>query len=127
MGGLVSNAVDLGRLYQCLLRGGELDGERVIKPETLYELTRTQTGDIECGFTKGMSFGLGFAVVKEPQGITGKLSAGTFGHGGAFGTASWADPKKDLFLIMLIARSNTTGDSNPFRAAVQEVVFGGAK
>jgi len=41
-----------------------------------------------------MSFGLGWAVVEQPIGVTEKLSAATFGHGGAYGTPGWVEPKK---------------------------------
>ena len=39
-------------------------------------MTRTQTGDIKTGFVDGMSFGYGWAVVKEPKGVTAMLSPG---------------------------------------------------
>ena len=32
--------------------------------------------------------------LREPQGVTRMLSPGTFGHGGAYGTQSWADSKR---------------------------------
>lgn len=124
MGGLVSTGPDLAKLYQCLLRKGELNGVRVIKAETLTEMTRTQTGDLKCGFTDGMSFGLGFAVVKDPQGVTANLSRGTFGHGGAFGTQSWADPTQDVFVILLIARSGIpNGDGSVYRKTFQDLAL----
>jgi CubicO group peptidase (beta-lactamase class C family) len=34
-GGISSSAADMGRLGQALLNGGELDGKRILKPETL--------------------------------------------------------------------------------------------
>ena len=46
-------------------------------------MTQTQTEDIKTGFVEGMSWGLGFQVVKEPMGVPQTLSAGTYGHGGA--------------------------------------------
>ena len=121
-GGLVSTGGDLAKLYQCLLNGGELNGKRILKTETLAEMTRLQTGDLTTGFTPGMGFGYGFAVVREPQGVTAMLSPGTFGHGGAFGTQAWLDPKQDLFVILLIQRVNLgNSDGSEIRKAVQEV------
>ena len=121
-GGLVSTAADIARLYRCLLNGGQLDGTRVIKAETLATMTKTQTGDIVTGFTDGMSYGLGFAVVKTPGGVTAMLAPGSFGHGGAFGTQSWADPKDDLFVILLIARSGIpNSDNSVYRRAAQQL------
>ena len=121
-GGLVSTAADLARLYRCLLNGGQLDGTRVIKQETLATMTKTQTADIVTGFTDGMSYGLGFAVVKKPSGVTAMLAPGSFGHGGAFGTQSWAVPKNDLFVILLIARSGIpNSDNSVYRRTVQQL------
>jgi CubicO group peptidase (beta-lactamase class C family) len=120
-GGLFSTGPDLAKLYQALLLKGELNGKRVISEKSLAEMTRTQTGDIPTGFTNGMSFGFGFAVVKEPKEVTAMLSPGTFGHGGAFATQGWVDPVQDLFVVLLIQRNGLpNGDASPMRKALQE-------
>ena len=86
-------------------------------------MTRTETGDIKTGFVDGMSWGLGFQVVKEPMGVTETLSAGTYGHGGAYATQSWADPKRGIILVMMIQRSGfRNGDTSPVRKGFQEAV-----
>ncbi len=41
-GGLSSTAADMGRFGQMLLNGGELDGKRILKPETLAEMWTPQ-------------------------------------------------------------------------------------
>ena len=85
-------------------------------------MTRIQTGDIKCGFTEGMSFGLAFAVVKDPQGVTGMLNPGTFGHGGAFGTQYWTDPVNRTIYILMIQRQRFgNGDDSDIRKTFQEV------
>ena len=73
----------------------------------------------------GMSFGYGWAVVKEPKGVTAMLSPGSYGHGGAFGTQGWIDPKQDLFVVLLTNRVNPTRDNQkigPLRRAVADIV-----
>ena len=77
-----------------LLNKGTLNGVRILDAGGVAEMTRLQTGDLECGFVPGMGFGLGCGVVKEPQGVTERLSKGSFGHGGAFGTQGWMDPNQ---------------------------------
>src|SRR5205085_7909365 len=120
-GGLISNAGDLSKLYRMMLNKGELNGKRILSAKAVAEMTRTQTGDIKTGFVDGMSFGYGWAVVKEPKGVTAMLSSGTFGHGGAFGTQGWIDPHKDLFVILLIQRTGlANADASPMRQALQE-------
>lgn len=103
-GGAISTAPDLARFYRMMLNRGTLDGKQILRPESVAAMTRLQTGKLECGFTTGMGFGFGWAVVREPEGVTETLSKGTFGHGGAFGTQGWIDPAKDLALVMLIQR-----------------------
>ena len=125
-GGLFSTAHDVARFYQMMLNGGTLAGKRILSSESVAELTRTQTGDIRTGFTPGMSWGPGFQVVKEPQGVTAMLSPGTFGHGGAYGTQSWADPKRDLIYVLMIQRAGfANGDESPVRKIFQEAVAAG--
>ncbi len=91
-GGLYSTGADLAKLYQAMLNGGGLKSTKIILPESVLTMTKVQTGDLTCGFVPGMSFGFGWAVVKEPQGVTAMVSPGTYGHGGAFGTQGWIDP-----------------------------------
>ena len=121
-GGLYSTGADMARFYRMMLNSGVLDGERVLTEQSVKAMTRIQTGDLKCGFTPGMSHGLGFAVVREPQGVTAMLSPGSFGHGGAFGTQSWADPKRDLFVILLIQRTGLpNSDASQMRKEVQRL------
>ena len=122
-GGLYSTATDVVRFYQMMLNGGTFKGQRVLKKETAALMTRTQTGDIKTGFVDGMSWGLGFQVVKTPQGVTASLSAGTYGHGGAYATQSWADPKTGHIVVLMIQRAGfRNGDNSPVRKAFQEAV-----
>ena len=72
-----------------------------------------------------MSWGLAFQVVKDPQGVTAMLSPGTFGHGGAYATQSWADPEEEsIFILMVQRRGVPNGDGSPFRQAFQEAAVG---
>lgn len=120
-GGLYSTASDIARFYQMVLNGGELDGRRYVSRESVALMTRTQTGDIKTGFTDGMSFGFGWAVVKQPQGVTAALSPGTFGHGGAYGTQGWVDPQKDMVFVLMIQRARLpNADGSEVRRAFQE-------
>lgn len=121
-GGLISCAGDLAKLYRMMLNKGMLDGHRILSEKAVAEITRTQTGDIKTGFVDGMSWGFGWAVVKEPKGVTEMLSPGTYGHGGAFGTQAWIDPKRDLFMVLLIQRSGLpNSDASPMRKTLQEI------
>lgn len=104
-GGLVSTAADMARFYQMVLNGGELDGKRVVSKEAVRQMTTIQTGELVTGFTPGNGWGLGWCVVREPQGVTKSVSPGTFGHGGAFGTQGWVDPKREMIYVLMIQRT----------------------
>lgn len=128
-GGLYSTAPDLVKLYRAMLNKGVYgEGKRLISEKAFEQMTRTQTGDIKTGFVDGMSFGYGWAVVKEPKGATELLSAGTFGHGGAYGTQGWIDPKQGVFFVLLIQRSgNFGGDGSEMRKELQKLGLAGLK
>ena len=126
-GGLYSTASDYARFCRMLLNDGELDGVRILKPETVTMMRTIQTGDIKTGFTPGNGWGLGVCVVREPQGITAMLSPGTFGHGGAYGTQAWIDPVKGVAYILMVQRSNfPNSDASPARMAFQEAAAAAA-
>ncbi len=120
-GGLFSTAEDMFTFYQMMLNKGNYRGKRILSEEACRQLTTTQTGDIKTGFTDGMSWGLGFQVVKEPQGVTQMLSKGTFGHGGAYATHSWGDPVTQTVYILLVQRRGMPGgDGAAIRKAFQQ-------
>ena len=120
-GGLFSTAADYGRFARMILNGGELDGKRYLSPESIAEMTRSHTGDLAAGFVPGSNYGLGWIRVAEPIGVTAPLSAGTFGHGGAYGTQAWIDPVKGRFMVMMVQRTNfNNGDASGTRRQFQE-------
>jgi CubicO group peptidase (beta-lactamase class C family) len=119
-GGLCSTGADLARLYQMMLNGGRRRGKQIVSEKSVRAMTSPQTGAMTAGFVPGMASGFGWFVVREPTGINEMLSRGTFGHGGAFGTQAWIDPQQDLFLILLIQRSDLpNADASEIRLVFQ--------
>ena len=120
-GGLFSTAPDYARFCRMILNGGTYSGIRYLKPESVALMTSVQTGDLKTGFTPGNGWGLGWCVVREPQGVTAMLSPGTFGHGGAYGTQAWIDPvTKRIFLLMIQRADYPNSDASEVRRAFQE-------
>ncbi|MBO9544685.1 serine hydrolase domain-containing protein [Caulobacter sp.] len=114
-GGLVSTNADYARFAQMLLNGGELDGHRILKPESV-KLMRTNalsdtimSSDPSFSTAKGRGFGLDFAVVLDSA-KAGPYGQGTYSWGGAAGTWFWIDPKNDLFFLGMIHILNKQGD-----------------
>jgi CubicO group peptidase (beta-lactamase class C family)/glyoxylase-like metal-dependent hydrolase (beta-lactamase superfamily II) len=121
-GGLFSTASDYARFCRMVLRGGELDGKRFLKPETVELMTAIHTAGLRTGFTPGNGWGLGWCVIREPQGITAMLSPGTFGHGGAYGTQAWIDPETKRVYILMVQRANfPNSDASGVRSGFQQI------
>jgi CubicO group peptidase (beta-lactamase class C family) len=118
-GGLFSTAPDYLRFCQMLLNGGELDGVRVLSPQTVKQMTTNALpSDIrifgnEIGPLAGRSFGLGFAVRTDPVHSFTPGAVGSFSWAGHWGTQFWIDPAEQLIGIQMIQAAPGKG-----RAAV---------
>ena len=124
--GLFSNAYDLSLLYQMLVNGGELNGHRYLKPETI-QLFTAYGSDIS-------RRGLGFdkpekdnATRKEPY-PSSLASPDTYGHTGFTGTCVWVDPQSNLVYIFLSNRVYNTRTNNllgqmMIRGKIQDAIY----
>ena len=121
-GGLYSTAADMARFYQMILDGGQFEGKQIVSRAAVEQMTHVQTGDLVTGFTPGNGWGLGWCIVRQPQGITKMLSPGTFGHGGAYGTQGWIDPKRQMIFVLMVQRSDfPNSDASEVRQAFQQL------
>lgn len=121
-GGLFSTASDMARFYQMILNRGRLEGRRIVSADAVRQMTRLHTGELTTGFTPGNGWGLGWCIVRQPQGVTEMLSPGTFGHGGAFGTQGWVDPVREMIFVLMIQRTGFgNSDGSDIRATFQEL------
>jgi CubicO group peptidase (beta-lactamase class C family) len=101
--GLVMSARDYDRFLHMLVNGGELDGVRILKPETVRlamsdllpaTVDRSTLAHMTADSGVPVGFGAGGSVyLADRPGGPGK---GTFGWGGAAGTIGWADPKNKV-------------------------------
>jgi CubicO group peptidase (beta-lactamase class C family) len=117
-GGLISTAQDFGRFAQMILNGGELNGQRLLKRETVALMRAnhlppsfmvTSNGTRASPLGTGVGFGLDWAVWLDPQATGAPVGAGTVSWGGSAGTWFWIDPKNDLYFIGMIQRQGGTG------------------
>src|SRR5262245_43211144 len=105
-----------------ILTGGEIEVIRLLSADSVKHMTTVQTGDLVTGFTPGNGWGLGWCVVRKPEGVTGMLSPGTFGHGGAYGTQGWVDPERKAVFVLMIQRSNLpNSDASDIRKEFQRL------
>jgi len=121
-GGLVSTASDYLRFAQMLLNRGELEGTRILGPETIELMTRDHLGEIPIWDDAGsFGFGLGFLVYPDRGDSGSILSPGSFGWGGMAHTTFWIDPEEELigiFLIQILPRAPI-----PYRDLFKPVVY----
>lgn len=120
-GGLFSTTEDYWRFSQMLLNGGELDGARVLKPETVKLMRKNVlrdgvTVDLYGPSQNGIGFGMDFAVVMDPAKAQTPQGQDSYYWGGAFGTWFWIDPTNDLIFVGMI--QNVDG-SRPDRGTPQ--------
>ncbi len=106
-GGLVSTARDYLRFLQMIANGGELEGKRLLKAETVKLMTTNQLPEgiknIAIGLPRpGIGFGLGFSVrTKETKLWDAAAPLGEFGWGGAASTHYWVSPKDELVVVAM--------------------------
>ena len=99
----VSNAHELSRFAEMLRRGGELDGVRVLSPETLRAATkeaRRLRPDLATGLAP-MRWGTGYMLGSKRFGPFGRDAEGAFGHTGLTDIAMWADPQRALSVAVV--------------------------
>ena len=117
-GSLVSTVDDYLKFARLMLGGGEVDGVRLVQPETIAlmitnRLTDEQRSHSFLGmpFWLSQGFGLGTSMIMDAQKHEwmGAGGEGSFGWPGAFGTWWQADPKNNLILIYLIQDSMPLG------------------
>ncbi len=128
-GGLYSTADDMAKFYQATLKclkstEGTATQGQLLDATLASQMLQKQSGELVTGFTPGNAWGWGWCIVQQPQGVTRLLSPGTFGHGGAWGTQGWVDPKRGLVLVLMIQRSNFgNSDGSDIRDAFNEAAI----
>lgn len=111
-GGLVSTALDYHRFCTMCLKGGTLDGVRLVSPKTIELMTMnhlpggsdlaTMSQSLFSETTNaGTGFGLGFAVTADVAKTLIPGSVGEYYWGGMFSTAFFIDPVERIHLVFM--------------------------
>jgi uncharacterized protein YbbC (DUF1343 family)/CubicO group peptidase (beta-lactamase class C family) len=106
--GLFTTASDTARFARMMLGEGELEGVRILKPETVRLMTTVQSVD----GPKGRR-GLGWDIDTSYSGPRGKwFPVGSYGHTGWTGGSMWIDPFSKSFIVFLSNRNHPTESGN---------------
>ena len=138
-GGLSSTAHDYGRFVRMMLRGGELDGHRVLAEATVAEMARNQVAPLRAGFMgsampdlaqpydtfpdQHTGWGLGFLINPE-QGPNGR-APGSLAWAGIFNSYYWIDPANGVGGVMM-SQLAPFGDAGAlgFFGALERTAYG---
>ena len=104
--GLYSTAADVASFYQMMLEGGTYKGKRLLSRSAVDVMTALHTGSLST-FNLGSGNGLAFTVPRDSAATYDLLSPDSFGHGGAFGTWSFADKGKGLVGVFMVQLTGT--------------------
>lgn len=115
-GGLYSTASDYMKFERMVLGGGKLGDKRILRAETVEQMSRNQIGDLMLvplssvipQFAKNPirvpssldKFGLGFALNSKP--VEGGRSAGSLAWAGINNTYFWIDPPRKTCAVVMM-------------------------
>lgn len=111
--GLFSSARDLAIFVQMLMNDGVYRGHRIVKASTVRLFTRRQN--------PASTRALGWDTPGPGSSAGEYFTCSSFGHTGFTGTSIWADPRHDVFVVLLMNRVDPTRDNEKhiaFRRAV---------
>jgi CubicO group peptidase (beta-lactamase class C family) len=94
-GNVITSANELSRFFEIMRRGGELDGVRVLEPETI-QTALTEQSHLEVDLSLGFPtrFGYGLMLGAQLVSLFGRDTQQAFGHLGFTNTLGWADPER---------------------------------
>lgn len=125
-GGLISTAQDYYHFAQMLLNGGELDGRRLLSPRTVDLMSSNQVGELFNGKlgrpAHGMGYGLLVGIVEDNVAAGMRVSNGSFGWDGAYGTQAWIDPREKMVTIVMIQTQVSAVQRDFENAVMQSIV-----
>ena len=125
-GGLMCTAQDYLQLAQMLLNGGKLNGHILLSPRTVQLMSSNHVGDMFNGKlgrpAHGMGYGLLMGIVEDSVAAGLRVTTGSFGWDGAYGTQTWIDPKEKMVTIVMI-QTQVVPVQRDFENAVMQAIL----
>lgn len=118
-GNIYTSAEQANRFMEMLLNGGEYQGQRILRPETVFRATLpTSNTTLDRNLLAPMRYALGPMLGSNPIGIFGPNSGQAFGHLGFSNILCWADPERDISVSFLNTGKSVLGTHLPALANV---------
>ena len=117
-GGLVSTMNDYAQFSQMLVNRGELNGVRILQPETLDIITTDVLPEgamLSLGAEPlaGLGMGLTFGTITDAEAVPTQTPTGTYFWGGAASTWFWIDPVNELHFIGMVQIFDNNNPNGP--------------
>ena len=118
--GLSSTVSDYSKFLEMLLNYGRLKSKRLLSRKSVESMISPRMDMNGDGI---LDFALGFRVIKN-IGLLGEVGTpGSYSWGGAFNTAFWVDPEKQMFgIIMSQVRPNRSDINEQFKTMVYQLL-----
>jgi methyl acetate hydrolase len=114
-GGIHSTAPDYLTLIRMLMHGGTLNGERILRRDTVALMGQNQIGQIDVGvlrtsapaisndvnFFPGIKLKWGFGHMITTEAVPEGRSAGSLTWAGIYNTYYWLDPRKRIAAVFM--------------------------
>ena len=130
-GGLVSTMDDYSRFAQMLVNRGELDGVRILQPETIDVITANAMPEgamMSYGEESlpGVGMGLTFGTIEDGEAAGTNTPNGSYFWGGAASTWFWIDPVNELYFVGMVQVFDNNNPNGPLelREASTNVIYG---
>jgi CubicO group peptidase (beta-lactamase class C family) len=128
-GALAGTAGDYLRFAQMLANGGELDGVRLLKPQTVALMFQDHLPPASGGkaLIPGLQFqfGYGFAIGNDSTARAGLFPPGAVGWDGSGNTFFWVDPGRKRVTVFMTQVITPKGAPAPLKRLVYQAVYGG--
>ena len=121
-GGGITTARDLAKFYAMMAGGGALNGTRILKPDTVSEVTELQSEGMDHTLERNVSRSLGLALGDIRMGGADNVTIKSFGHGGAGTSVGWADPDAGLAVAFITNGFRAEQSNTPRLSAISQAV-----
>lgn len=123
-GGMVGTGPDYLRFAMMLANGGALEGVRILREETVAEMTRLHVpaGVLADMGIDGLGWGLGVCVVADAEATPMPASPGDFWWSGRFGTQFWVSPEDATVVVVMQQTERGEHSDLPWAPSVVQVL-----